>query len=905
MAVACLAALVVAFNPDLVFGGLIPAGYDTNVYFYPLREYFAWSISQGRLPLWNPYLFAGSPYLANPQTAVFYPGTWLFAAMWVPSAYALNIVGHVVLGAVGIYAFSRAILAVDPIGGAAAGFAFAISGVVTGHYGHLNQISVIAWIPWAMLAAARSTRAWSAVAVSALTAILALQIMAGHPQQTFIGLVAVGIVILWRAIGDGWRALARGVGSLAIAGVLALGLCAVQLLPTYELAGLSIRSGGLSLRQATFDSLPWELLLPALFPGYWSNLASTELYGHTTTVFFAMGLLGLACGSWRSVALAATLVTAGLVLAVGQATPIYELAFSWVPGFGSFRAPARWLTVYTLGAALLCGVGVGRAVELSRDQIARAFLVRVSATAGGLALGLLLLVALGQRQSRLLMVTWFAVGLMAYVLVGGALIRRRVALGALATLAFVEAWLAGANLEHRNPMLSLAYGQQRESHVELTKRLAERPDARVLSIATAEYVIKETPALLEANAGRRQQVLDNTLVVIKWGETLTPNIPLARRVHSPDGYDGGLLPLRDYVGLTSAMLGPERARQDGVLISRLDHLPERRWLDLLGVRYVLAGRAKDASHDGLAFDRAVTLTLRSGERATLANLPLGSFNRVGLLSSLSENVVPGTRVGRLELASRGVPGDTVPIIAGAHTAGRRERSNPGGAQPLAEWGALPNDAVDWAARLDFVRQPVDRLTIVNSHATATLEVRALNMVDDARRESFSVVPDDRIDRAEFFDMKVYERADALPRAHIVHDVIVATEVFARITDPGFDPRRQVVLETTATVAQPPSPSSARIERDEPERVTVRTHADTAGVLVLADTHYPGWRATLNGVDVPVLRANGLFRGIVVPAGDHVVEFTFEPASVRYGALLSIITLVAYLTGLVWWIRRPR
>ena len=59
-------ALVVVFNPGLALAGRVLGGYDTFMYFYPLRSFIHETLGQGRLPLWNPYLFAGTPYLANP-----------------------------------------------------------------------------------------------------------------------------------------------------------------------------------------------------------------------------------------------------------------------------------------------------------------------------------------------------------------------------------------------------------------------------------------------------------------------------------------------------------------------------------------------------------------------------------------------------------------------------------------------------------------------------------------------------------------------------------------------------------------------------------------------------------------------------------------------------------------------
>ena len=143
---------MVAFNPGLALLGRVLGGYDAFVYFYPLRSYIAETLGQGRLPLWNPYLFAGTPYLANPQTAVFYPGTWLFAVLDVPRAYALNFLAHSGSPGSAFYAFARVTLGLGRVAGVVGGAAFAFSGFMNGQAGHINQFSVAAWLPAVALA---------------------------------------------------------------------------------------------------------------------------------------------------------------------------------------------------------------------------------------------------------------------------------------------------------------------------------------------------------------------------------------------------------------------------------------------------------------------------------------------------------------------------------------------------------------------------------------------------------------------------------------------------------------------------------------------------------------------------------------------------------------------------------
>src|SRR4029077_16092505 len=92
-----LAALVFFF--PLVFLGRALVDYDAFVYFYPQRVFLARSLLAGQIPQWDPYLFLGVPFLANPQTAVLYPPSWLFLLGPVQAVYAAQLVLHAFLAA--------------------------------------------------------------------------------------------------------------------------------------------------------------------------------------------------------------------------------------------------------------------------------------------------------------------------------------------------------------------------------------------------------------------------------------------------------------------------------------------------------------------------------------------------------------------------------------------------------------------------------------------------------------------------------------------------------------------------------------------------------------------------------------------------------------------------------------
>jgi uncharacterized membrane protein YfhO len=88
-----------------------------------------------------------------------------------------------------------------------------------------------------------------------------------------------------------------------------------------------------------------------------------------------------------------------------------------------------------------------------------------------------------------------------------------------------------------------------------------------------------------------------------------------------------------------------------------------------------------------------------------------------------------------------------------------------------------------------------------------------------------------------------------------------------------------------------------------EHVEIDTKASRRSLLVLTDSWFPGWKATVDGQDAPVERVDYLIRGVVVPAGSHRVELSYEPASWRAGWILSLLALIGILAAaLVGWRR---
>jgi uncharacterized membrane protein YfhO len=99
-------------------------------------------------------------------------------------------------------------------------------------------------------------------------------------------------------------------------------------------------------------------------------------------------------------------------------------------------------------------------------------------------------------------------------------------------------------------------------------------------------------------------------------------------------------------------------------------------------------------------------------------------------------------------------------------------------------------------------------------------------------------------------------------------------------------------------AGPDPAESVRVIRDDPDRVELVTRLTTPGLVVLADVDYPGWRLTIDGRPGEILATNGTMRGALVDAGDHRLVYRYDPDSVKIGAGLTIIGIVALFFAIV-------
>jgi hypothetical protein len=178
-----------------------------------------------------------------------------------------------------------------------------------------------------------------------------------------------------------------------------------------------------------------------------------------------------------------------------------------------------------------------------------------------------------------------------------------------------------------------------------------------------------------------------------------------------------------------------------------------------------------------------------------------------------------------------------------------------------------------------------------------------------------LLPEDRfVKLAEDREAWLYRNKGCRPRLQFFSDWQVVPErrrILARLAEPGFDPARTLLLETPPGIAAPgaasaPPEAAVELTHNSNLRVRARVRTQTSGLLLLADTWYPGWKATVNGRSSQILRADYILRAVAVPAGESEVEFSFAPQTFRVGAVLTLATTgVCVGIMLFAWTRRGR
>ena len=840
---------------------------DAAHFYHPLFEFEHDEWRAGRVPLWNPYENIGVPLAGETTSSLFYPGKLLFA---LPASYTrlynAYIVGHVVLATVMSFAAARHFKA-SVAGAGLAALAYTFGGSVLFQYCNVVFLIGAAWLPLAILLIDRTLHAGRWLPALALGAVWALMITGGDPQMAYNTALAALLyaLILWRAARRNSRnetdstamasgpadsaavhgsPTARGVALLALAAVVGCTLAAVQILPAWSATQRSVR--------AAYDEPRNIYELAATATGRGSDAADDPaswyagLLGESDDPH-ARDIYQFKVGPWRLVEFVWPNIA-------GRQFPVHRRWLDVLPAEGRIWTPTLYMGLLPIVlAAVVFSLRRRAAVEMRWFSWIAVW--SMAASLGGYGLvwiarevagwfGTSLDGPVGNEVGG---VYWF----MTVVLPGYVYFRYPAKLTVLASLAISLLAARGWDEVWQNPT----------------------PQLRRVLIA----------ALIASVSGLG-------VVLLFWSAFLPRLDAIAPdRIFGPFDVDGAW---RDVVaGLLQT-----------VVISCL--------LLVLAARSIRARVGPVAVLAGLV---VVAADLAVAQRWLVPYTPAGAWAAQPVAAGRLPDDTEGFRVYRDRR--------WVPRMWQESSSGERlqqvvlwERSTFSPKYPLPLRVPLVEASgtlsrLDYTTLLDVARHPPGTEQPNRRPDGSVLDLLAARYALLSSRGG-GVTPAYR--PLDGNDLATVTRNSALPRAWIVHQAEIFPLLRSRapsdvkrrteeVLFPDGQPRNWrtiAALETdeplSAELDDAPrgSGETCRVEVSRPQRVEIAAKLATGGIVILADTYDPDWTLTVESGGqaraTQFHRANRVMRGVVLPPGEHRLVYRYQPAAVRWGAVISAL-----------------
>nr|MBC7244858.1 oligosaccharide flippase family protein [Chloroflexota bacterium] len=372
---------------------------------YVWKRFIVQALKNRQLPLWNPYILSGQPFLAAGQHSALYPLSALFYVLPLVKAYGYFIVLQLLLAGGFMYFYTRTI-GLERIGSVVAAIVFPFSGFMIVSVVHPMIIAAASWLPLLLAIVERLIQTqeiqvagqnpkpvayipW--IALGALA--MGLMFLAGHVEIAYYVVLVTAfyalcrLAMLWWQTRNGMQVgkLAAGVVLIVAIGV---GLAAIQVVPLYEVVTQNFRQESATYQQIIGWAYPWRRLIAFLIPDFFGNPAHHSYMDVFTwqtvtalrnargepirTIYWdvknyveggsyvgVLPLLLALVAVWKSrtryVWIFLTLAVVSLCFVFG--TPLYAVLYYLLPGIKQLHSPFRWIFPYTLSMAILAGYG--------------------------------------------------------------------------------------------------------------------------------------------------------------------------------------------------------------------------------------------------------------------------------------------------------------------------------------------------------------------------------------------------------------------------------------------------------------------------------------------------------------------------------------------------------------------
>lgn len=543
---------------------------DAIQQFYPWRKFAGEQARVDQVPLWNPYMSCGAPFLANNQAAAFYPETWLWYVMSAERAFGWAAFLYMVLAGGFMYWYLRTIgcRAEAAVLGA---LPFMLSGFAIGWMTFPTLRSVPVWLPLMLVGHEQMVRGHRGPWWLLSGLAVGMQFLVGHLHISFFMLLVFGGYVVFRAAWghEGrrqWGTVGYGFGALALGALMG----AAQLTPVLELVRLSSRQLLSWEHIKGFGLVPASLLtglMPDIFGNpvdynYWGEIFITKGRAYLENVWYVgiapLMLAVAALALWRKRIvwfwLGAVVVGGGLAWGTWLCWGLYEL----VPPLRTLPGISRAVIIVDIGIAVLAGLGA-EAIFRTLGESGRERIVKVVTRTGIAIIGIGVAGGLG---------VWFFTGQLEQGLpgIGGYTLAQ---VGIFLALAVASALLIGLTTHRRELAIGLLL-------LVVAVDLG-RCAVRFIPMVPREYLHIETQALAAMKGERGDFRMMSLSGPGGWITRMPPNVPMAFGLECVESSDSLTVPWYD--GLVNVARGG-----DGQL------WPDLPLWDALNTKYALTPR---------------------------------------------------------------------------------------------------------------------------------------------------------------------------------------------------------------------------------------------------------------------------------------------------------------------------
>lgn len=882
--------------------------------------------------LWDPMLFSGYPIAADPQAMLWYPISIFFSSLGSWNGYVLSAY---ILGSSFMYGYIYTVT-LSRLAGLVSGLIYGMSGFMMVHLGHTTIIHSASWVPLMLWAVEKQRLGFSPFGFGLTCFSITLTALSGHPQIFAYAFALCTAYVGFFGISLGkyrWRYY----GQYLMAILIGLAMASILLIPASEFISQTSRSQ-MSFDQFVSYSLPpnqiIQLIFPFLFGGlkesfygfsYWGQWNLAEITGYVGLLSFL--LIGIGVSTYWKKLMGCFWIGIGIfsfLLVLGDLTPLPKIIYI-LPILNKFQAIGRYFLLVTLAVSVLSGLGV---MAIQKQRTSKKSILTTLSVGGAIMLFAITYTILlapqfetfvaSQDIEKINFLPWSnpAVGvpLVVFILGGGTLFY----------------WYRNYKSKFRQILLVSVLIIDLGSFSWFVDWKYHSPEKMVLKAppSTQRYksYLQETHQRIVPVQGVMGSLDANP-----------PNLSKVWGLPSISGYAS--LILTRITKLLSMSVPDGRVSGDWSSL-------HNRSLDVLATRYIFIPKSETLpipikDPNGISWlkdDLNVSLGMDCGPLQPTSikiNLPTPlKATSIGMVSALacSTHIQDGTKVIEILIKDTNEKIFSVEVLAGRDT---------------AEWAFDFPDVFPFMKHKKakiFLSFPVKKenyhgqghryvtdISLKNEIEIKELEFRwvgssgaiaiqKLSLHNKEQKHSYpiSLIMSDLNEQErwklieEIGEVRIYENLRAMPRVWLVPEVmsLKADHVLSAIRSSRlpdgrvFNPFQVALVEESFAFKENnwDPEATAKVVHLSNTKMEIQTNSIFPSFLVISDVYYPGWEATVNGINTHLFQTNYVLRGIFLPSGSHIVHLEFKSKSFYYGvgisagttALLILILIVSWL-----------